>query len=108
MAGAALPYTIPELDELAKHCTGREDDVTKIERRLRKSAAALLLSGKMGQSFEAIVTGVSEAGTWVRIFQPPIEGRLEHGFQGLDVGNRINARLVHTDVCRGFIDFVRA
>lgn len=107
MTGAPLPYTIVELEELAKHCTAREDDVTKVERRMRKSAAALLLSGRIGQSFEAVVTGASERGTWVRLFQPPIEGRLEHGFQGLDVGDPVNVKLVHTDTERGFIDFVR-
>ena len=107
MAGAPLPYTIPELTELAKHCTEREDDATKVERQVRKSAAALLLSGRIGESFEAIVTGASEKGTWVRLFKPPIEGRLERGFQGLDVGDRARVKLIHTDVERGFIDFAR-
>ncbi|MEO5713571.1 MAG: RNB domain-containing ribonuclease [Luteolibacter sp.] len=107
MAGTALPYTIVELEELARHCTAREDDVTKVERRMRKSAAALLLSGRIGQSFEAVVTGASEKGTWVRLYQPPVEGRLEHGFQGLDVGDPVSVKLVHTDIERGFIDFVR-
>jgi exoribonuclease-2 len=107
LAGASLPYTIPELTELAKHCTDKEDDATKVERRVRKSAAALLLSGRIGEQFDAIVTGASPKGTWVRLFQPPAEGRLERGFQGLDVGDRVRVRLVHTDVERGFIDFVR-
>ena len=107
MAGAPLPYTIPELAELAKRCTEREDDATKVERRMRKSAAALLLSGRIGESFDAIVTGASDKGTWVRLFQPPAEGRLERGFQGLDVGDRVHVELVNTDVERGFIDFVR-
>jgi VacB/RNase II family 3'-5' exoribonuclease len=107
MAGAPLPYTIPELEELAKHCTEREDDATKVERRVRKSAAALLLSGRIGEQFDAIVTGASPKGTWVRLFQPPVEGRLERGFQGLDVGDHVHVKLVHTDVERGFIDFVR-
>ena len=108
MAGAPLPYTIPELTELAKHCTEREDDATKIERRVRKSAAALLLSGRMGEQFDAIVTGAGPKGTWVRIFRPPAEGRLERGFEGLDVGDRVRVKLIHTDVERGFIDFARA
>ncbi len=105
LTGAPLPYTIPELTELAKHCTEREDDATKIERRVRKSAAALLLSGRIGESFDAIVTGASAKGTWVRIFQPPTEGRLERGFKGLDVGDPVHVKLIHTDVERGFIDF---
>jgi exoribonuclease-2 len=107
MAGAPLPYTIPELVELAKHCTEREDAATKVERRVRKSAAALLLSGKIGQSFDALVTGASPKGTWVRIFQPPTEGKLVREFQGLDVGDHVRVKLVHTDVERGFIDFAR-
>ena len=107
MAGAPLPYTIAELAELAKHCTEREDDATKVERRMRKSAAALLLSGRIGESFDAIVTGASDKGTWVRLVQPPTEGRLERGFQGLDVGDRVYVKLVNTNVERGFIDFVR-
>ena len=105
MAGAALPYSNAELGELAKHCTKREDDATKVERRMRKSAAALLLSGRIGESFDAIVTGASDKGTWVRIFRPPIEGRLERGFKGHDVGDRLQVKLIYTDVERGFIDF---
>jgi len=107
LAGAPLPYTIPELVELAKHCTDREDAATKVERRVRKSAAALLLSGRIGEAFDAIVTGASPKGTWVRLFQPPAEGRLERGCQGLDVGDHVRVKLVHTDVERGFIDFAR-
>ncbi|MFA5262734.1 MAG: RNB domain-containing ribonuclease [Opitutaceae bacterium] len=107
MAGAPSPYAIPELVELAKHCTERENDASKVERRVRKSAAALLLSGRLGARFGGIVTGASDKGTWVRIFQPPTEGRLERGFQGLDVGDRVQVKLVRTDVERGFIDFVR-
>src|SRR5437867_2118569 len=107
MAGATLPYSMMELAELAKHCTEREDDATKVERRVRKSAAALLLSGRIGAQFDGIITGASPKGTWVRIFQPPAEGRLERGFQGLDVGDRVRVKLVHTDVERGFIDFAR-
>jgi exoribonuclease-2 len=107
MSGAPLPYTIPELTELAKHCTEQEDAATKVERRVRKSAEALLLSGRITEHFDAIVTGASPKGTWVRIFQPPVEGKLERGFQGLDVGDHVHVKLVHTDVERGFIDFVR-
>jgi exoribonuclease-2 len=107
MAGAPLPYTIPELAELATHCTQREDDVTKVERRVRKSAAALLLSPRIGESFDAVVTGASPKGTWVRLFQPPAEGRLERGFHGLDVGDHVRVKLIDTDVERGIIDFAR-
>ncbi len=107
LAAAPLPYTVTELRDLAKCCTDREDDATKVERRMRKSAAALLLSGRIGESFDAIVTGASDKGTWVRLFQPPTEGRLERGSQGLDVGDKLRVKLIHTDVERGFIDFAR-
>jgi exoribonuclease-2 len=107
LAGAPLPYTIPELTDLAQHCTDREDAVSKVERQVRKSAAALHLSGRIGECFDALVTGASPKGTWVRVFNPPVEGRLEHGFLGLDVGDRVHVKLLRTDVERGFIDFAR-
>lgn len=107
LAGEPLPYTISQLKDLAEHCTEKEDDATRVERQVRKSAAALLLSDKIGVRFDAIVTGASTKGTWVRLFQPPVEGRLEQGAQGLDVGDRVHVRLIHTDVQRGFIDFAR-
>ena len=108
MAGTPIPYPIAELHDLAAHCTEKEDDATKVERQVRKSAAALLLSDRIGERFDAIVTGVSEKGTWVRIFQPPVEGRLDGGAEGLDVGDRTRVKLVRADVQRGYIDFVRA
>ena len=105
IAGARLPYTLAELSEVAKHCTVREDDASKVERRVRKSAAALLLSRRVGQQFDAIVTGAADKGTWVRILQPPIEGKLVNGFKGLDVGSKLRVKLLRTDVEHGFIDF---
>jgi exoribonuclease-2 len=107
IAGAALPYTMPELMELAKHCTDQEDAATKVERRVRKSAEALVLANRIGERFEAIVTGASEKGTWVRVFEPPVEGRLAEGFRGLDVGDHARVKLLRVDVERGFIDFAR-
>ena len=74
---------------------------------MRKSAAALLLSGRIGESFDSIVTGASDKGTWVRLFEPLTEGLLERGFQDLEVGDRVRVKLVHTDIEQGFIDFVR-
>ena len=74
---------------------------------MRKSAAALLLEQRIGQRFDGVVTGASEKGTWVRIFQPPVEGKLVHGFDGLEVGDKLRVKLISTDVERGFIDFVR-
>jgi len=108
LAGAPLPYTIPELTDLAKHCTEQEDAATKVERQVNKSAAALLLSGKIGQQSDGIVTGAAEKGTWVRLLQPPTEGRLMQGTQGLKVGDRVRVKLIRTDVQCGFIDFARA
>ena len=107
IAGRPLPYDNGELTELAKHCTGQEDAAKKVERQVRKSAAALLLEHRIGEQFDAIVTGAADKGTWVRLMHPPIEGRLTSGFAGLDVGHRLRVRLLRTDVERGFIDFGR-
>lgn len=79
----------------------------KIERQVEKSAAALVLESRINQKFDAVVTGASAKGTWVRLFHPPVEGRLISGFEGLDVGHRTRVELVHTDVERGYIDFKR-
>lgn len=93
--------------ELAQHCTQKEDDAAKVERLVAKSAAAMLLASRIGDKFDAICTGAADKGTWVRIFQPPIEGRLLYGFAGVDVGHRLQVKLVHIDIDRGFIDFER-
>lgn len=108
VAGAPSPYTAETLDELARHCTQKENDANKVERHLRKSAAALLLSTRVGERFDGVVTGASEKGTWVRLFSPPVEGRVERGQAGLDVGDRVTVTLLSADVERGFIDFSRA
>ena len=108
LAGSPLPYPQKELDALAMHCTRREDDATKVERRVTKSAAALLLTGRIGETFDAIVTGASAKGTWARLTSPPVEGKIESGAAGLDVGDRVRVKLVHTDVDEGFIDLARA
>jgi len=107
MAGASTPYSDDELETLAQHCTQQEDAAEKVERQLRKSAAAVLLSSRIGQSFDAIVTGAGPKGTWVRLIPTPVEGRLERGAQGADVGDRLRVRLISTDPQRGFIDFAR-
>jgi exoribonuclease-2 len=107
LAKAPSPYDSAELAELARHCTEQEDDATKIERQVRKSAAAMLLEGRIGQRFDGIVTGASEKGTWVRVLAPPVEGRVTQGWEGLDVGDRVSVKLTRTDVERGFIDFAR-
>jgi exoribonuclease-2 len=107
MAGPALPYANEELEALAKHCTAEEDAAKKVERLVIKSAAAMLLESRIGEPFDAIVTGASDKGTWVRLLHPPIEGRLASGFEGLDIGHKLRVQLVRTDVERGYIDFKR-
>ena len=102
-----LPYNLEELDELARHCTEEEDAVNKVERQVGKSAAALLLESRIGDKFNAIVTGASEKGTWVRILDLPVEGKLVHGFEGMDVGHRLRVQLESVDVEQGYIDFKR-
>ncbi len=101
------PYSLSELGGLAAHCTKQEDAANKVERRVRKSAAALWLSDRIGEEFDAVVTGASAKGTWVRLARPPVEGKLERGAEGLDVGDRLRVRLVHTDAEKGFVDFAR-
>jgi VacB/RNase II family 3'-5' exoribonuclease len=107
VAGDSPPYQKDELGALAKHCTEEEDAAKKVERLVTKSAAAILLESRIGERFDAIVTGAAEKGTWVRLVHPPIEGRLESGFEGMDVGHRLRVQLVRTDVERGYIDFKR-
>ena len=107
MAQHRLPYEKEDLEALGKHCTEEEDAANKVERQVEKSAAAILLEPRIGDRFDAIVTGAGPKGTWVRLLHPPIEGKLVHGFEGFDVGDRIRVQLIRTDVERGFIDFKR-
>jgi len=104
---SAPPYSDAELASIATHCTEREDAANKVERLVRKAAAALLLQSRVGERFDGIVTGASEKGTWVRLRRPPVEGRLERGYEGLEVGDHVRVKLLHTDPARGFIDFGR-
>jgi exoribonuclease-2 len=108
LAGQPVPYKKDALDILAAHCTEAEDAATKVERQVEKSAAALLLESRIGEQFEAIVTGASEKGTWVRLLSQPVEGKLVQGFNDIDVGDRIRVQLIDTDVERGYIDFKKA
>ncbi len=107
LGGSAPAYGLAELQELAVHCTQQEDAAQKVERRMRKSDAALLLSPRLGQRFDAIVTGRTPSSTFVRVFTPPVEGMLVGRHADLDVGEKLHVKLVSTDVERGFIDFVR-
>jgi exoribonuclease-2 len=105
LAGRPAPYSGTELIGLADHCTRQEDAAQKVERRMRKSEAALLLENRIGERFEAIVTGVGTSGTWIRLLDLPVEGRLDDPGEGHHVGQRLRVRLVFTDVERGYIDF---
>jgi exoribonuclease-2 len=107
LVGRPNPYGNGELAGLARHCTDQEDAANKVERLVRKAAAALLLQNRIGEHFEGVVTGASEKGTWVRVFRPPVEGKVVHGEEGLEVGDKVRVKLISTDVERGFIDFVR-
>ncbi|MDP9360969.1 MAG: RNB domain-containing ribonuclease [Acidobacteriota bacterium] len=108
LAGTKTLYTDEELGALATHCTEAEDAANKVERQVRKSAAACILEPRVGERFDGLVTGASEKGTWVRVFHPPVEGKVVHGAQGLDVGDKVTVKLVDVNVERGYIDFVRA
>lgn len=105
---ASVPYRANELEALAKHCTESEDAANKVERQVSKSAAALLFRSRIGEQFDTIVTGASSKGTWVRLIEHPVEGKLVRGFEGLDVGDRVRVKLLSVDVDRGFIDFAAA
>ncbi|MCX6123815.1 MAG: RNB domain-containing ribonuclease [Proteobacteria bacterium] len=100
------PYSKDELSFLAAHCTTQEDAANKVERQVRKSEGALLLSSRIGQHFDGIVTGASGKGTWARIFEPPVEGKIVHGERGMEVGNKVRVKLIGVNVEKGFIDFV--
>jgi exoribonuclease-2 len=108
LAGGASPYSHERLTELARHCTVQEDKANKVERTVLKAAGAELLQGRVGDAFDAIVTGSAPKGTYVRIAQPMLEGRLVRGIEGVDVGDALRVRLVAVDPARGHIDFERA
>jgi exoribonuclease-2 len=106
--GQALPYKTKELSTIASYCTQKEDDATKVERHLRKSAAAIVMITQIGKKFQGLVTGASEKGTWVKIKNPPIEGKLVQGSANLDVGDSVEVELIAVDVAQGHIDFATA
>jgi VacB/RNase II family 3'-5' exoribonuclease len=108
LAGKPAPYSDGDLDAIARHCTQREDDAKRVERKLGKIAAAAWLAPRVGEFFDAIITGVASKGTFARVLSPPVEGRIVRGEAGLDVGDRVRVRLVGADAERGFIDFARA
>lgn len=107
LAGSKPAYDDGALAEFATRCTSMEDAARKVERTCRKQAAAQLLATRVGETFDAIVTGAGPKGTFVRTLKPPAEGMVVRGQHGMDVGDKVTVRLVDTDPLRGFIDFAR-
>jgi exoribonuclease-2 len=107
LAKALPPYSDEELAAIALTCTEHENAAAKVERTMRKVASALFLSAHIGETYEGIVTGASPKGTFVRLIHPPAEGRVVRGEEGVDVGDKIQVRLVATEPTKGFIDFAR-
>ncbi|MDP2817071.1 MAG: RNB domain-containing ribonuclease [Polaromonas sp.] len=108
LAGESPPYSTDQLNDIARHCTQQEDNASKVERQVLKAAAAYLLDGRLGDVFDALVTGAAAKGTFVRISSPLLEGRMVRGFDGLDVGDTLQVRLLAVDAEKSFIDFERA
>ncbi len=108
LADQPAPYSDDELAAIAGNCTAKEDAARKVEREMSKRLAAIAMSRKIGQIFDALVTGATPKGTFVRVLQPRVEGLLAQGQQGLDVGDRLRVKLIRADVQRGYIDFARA
>ena len=108
IAGKAPPYSAEQLVDIARHCTLQEDNASKVERQVLKAAGAFLLHGRIGEVFDALVTGAAAKGTFVRISRPMLEGRVVRGFEGLDVGDAVRVRLLAVDAEKSFIDFGRA
>jgi exoribonuclease-2 len=107
MTGKPSPYSLEELESLARRCTSMEDAAKKVERQMNKSAVAMMLEDRVGEEFDALVTGRSDKGVWARIAHPPVEGRIVAGFDDLDVGDACVLRLVNADAVLGHIDFKR-
>ncbi len=105
LAGKPAPYSVDELNKIAAHCTEQEDAANKVERTMRKVAAAVLLSKHIGEIFQGIITGVTGGGTFIRLFKPPAEGKIIQGEEGLDVGDKVKVRLISTDPEKAYIDF---
>lgn len=106
-AGGGCPYTQAELSDIAAHCTERENAAKKVERLMRKVIAACLLAHHIGETFDGVVTGASEKGTYVRLLKKPAEGRIIRGAHGLHVGDNVRVKLVSVQIAQGFIDFER-
>ena len=106
--GKSGPYSDNDLAAIASNCTEKGDAARKVEREMSKRLAAIAMSHRVGETFDAIITGTTPKGTFVRVMQPHIEGLLAQGAQGLHVGDKLRAKLVRTDPQHGFIDFAKA
>ena len=107
MRGEAVPYSDTELAAIALHCNDADTALRKIERHMQKRVAAVAMAGRIGEVFAGVVTGASDKGVYARVIQPPFEGRVIQGEEGLDVGDKVNVKLLHTDPVRAFIDFAK-
>jgi exoribonuclease R len=107
MTGAPPPYSDAELAAIAIHCNEADKKLRKIERNMEKRVAAVAMSSRIGEVFPGVVTGASDKGVYVRVIRPPFEGRVVQGGDGLDVGDKVNVKLIHTDPARAFIDFAK-
>jgi exoribonuclease-2 len=105
--GEPAPYSDAELSAIAAHCNDADTTLRKIERTMQKRVAAVAMASHLGEVFAGVVTGASDKGVYVRVIQPPFEGRVIQGDQGLDVGDKVNVKLLHTDPARAFIDFAK-
>ncbi|MBS2009621.1 MAG: RNB domain-containing ribonuclease [Cyanobacteria bacterium SZAS TMP-1] len=105
MAKQKIPYTLDELNDIALNCTRQEVAEKKVERTMRKVAAAVLLGKQIGKTFDGIITGVKDAAVFVRLLKPPVEGCITHGGRGLDVGDQVTVELIHVDPEKSHIDF---
>ncbi len=107
MTNAPAPYSDEELVAIAQHCNDADKALRKIERTMQKRVAAVAMASRIGQVFPGVVTGASDKGVYVRVIRPPFEGRVVTGGDGLDVGDKVNVKLIHTDPARAFIDFAK-
>jgi exoribonuclease-2 len=107
MENKPAPYSDDDLTAIATHCNEADKALRKIERNMQKRVAAVALAHRIGEVFHGVVTGASDKGVYVRVIDPPVEGRVIQGEQGLDVGDRLSVKLLHTDPARAFIDFAR-
>jgi VacB/RNase II family 3'-5' exoribonuclease len=107
LAGQKNPYSDDDLTGIAANCTQKEDAAKKVEREMTKRLAAVAMQHRIGEMFNAIVTGVTPNGTFVKVEQPHVEGLLAQGQQGLDVGDRLKVKLIRVDLQKGYIDFAR-